>query len=91
MGATDAAAAAWRRLVPEVDVHVVPQGDHLAVVHDHLSILAERLAPYLDGPAPPRPPVPETFAERLRLGLPPFVVDLADAMELAREMWLCLA
>jgi hypothetical protein len=76
--------------VPEVDVHVVP-GNHLAVVHDHLDVLAERLAPYLDGPAPPRPPVPETFAERLRLSLPPFVVDLADAMELAREMSLCLA
>ena len=89
-GSADAAAAAWRRLVPKVDVHVVP-GDHLAVVHDHLDVLAERLAPYLDGPAPPRPPVPETFAERLRLSLPPFVVDLADAMELAREMSLCLA
>jgi len=86
-GPADAAAAAWRRLVPEVDVHVVP-GDHLAVVHDHLDVLAERLAPYLDGHAPPRPPVPETFAERLRLGLPPFVVDLADAMERAREMSL---
>jgi len=70
-----------------VDVHVVP-GDHLAVVHDHLDVLAERLAPYLDGHAPLRPPVPETFAERLRLGLPPFVVDLADAMERAREMSL---
>ena len=73
-GPASAAAAAWRRLVPAVDVHVVP-GDHLAVVHDHLDVLVERLAPYLDGPVPSSQPAPATVAERVRLSLPPFVVD----------------
>jgi amino acid adenylation domain-containing protein len=41
-----AAAAVWGRLVPTVTVHVVP-GDHLAVLHEHLPALADRLAPYL--------------------------------------------
>jgi amino acid adenylation domain-containing protein len=89
-GPASAAAAAWRRLVPAVDVHVVP-GDHLAVVHDHLDVLVERLVPYLETPVPVSQPVPLTVGERLRLSLPPFVVDLAETMERACEMSLCLA
>jgi thioesterase domain-containing protein/acyl carrier protein len=89
-GPASAAAAAWRRLVPAVDVHVVP-GDHLAVVHDHLDVLVERLAPYLEGRVPSSQPAPATVAERVRLSLPPFVVDLVETMERACEMSLCLA
>jgi thioesterase domain-containing protein len=89
-GPADAAAAAWRRLVPAVDAHVVP-GDHLAVVHDHLDVLAERLAPYLDGRAAPSRRAPATLTERLRLGLPPVFVELPEALERAWEISRCLA
>jgi amino acid adenylation domain-containing protein len=88
-GAADAAAAAWRRLVPAVDLHVVP-GDHLAVVHDHLDVLAERLAPYLDGGAA-TVRTPATLPQRVQLSLPPVFVDLAEAIERASEMARCLA
>jgi thioesterase domain-containing protein len=89
-GSASAAAAAWRRLVPQVDVHVVP-GDHLAVVHDHLDVLAERLAPYLEGRPAPAEPGPPTVVERVRLSLPPVVIEFAETLERACEMSLCLA
>jgi thioesterase domain-containing protein len=89
-GSAGAAAAAWRRLVPEVDVHVVP-GDHLAVVHDHLDVLIERLAPYLEAGPAPSAPAPLTLVERVRLSLPPIVLDLAEAVARACEMPICLA
>ena len=45
-GSVDAAATAWRRLVPSVTVRVVP-GDHLAIVHDQLDVLATHLDAHL--------------------------------------------
>jgi hypothetical protein len=66
-------------------------GDHLAVVHDHLDVLVERLAPYLESRPAASEPIPLTLVERARLSLPPVVVDLAEAMERACEMSICLA
>jgi thioesterase domain-containing protein len=88
-GPAAAASEAWRTLVPEVDVHVVP-GDHLAVVHDHLDVLVDRLAPYLQSDAARTPP-PLTRVQRLRLGLPPILVDLVEAMVQVCETSPCLA
>ena len=86
-GPAGAAASVWRRLVPEVDVYVVP-GDHLAVIHEHLDVLLERLAPYLEDRAPP-------FRTEVMVGipfaLPPLVVNLIETIERAGEMSRCLA
>ena len=88
-GPAAAAAAAWGRLVPRVDLHVVP-GDHLAVVHEHLDVLVDRLTPYLDRSAPLEQPASPTLAERLRFGLPSLLVPVAETMERACELSRCL-
>jgi thioesterase domain-containing protein len=88
-GPADEAATVWRRLVPAVDLHLVP-GDHLAVVHDHLDALAARLQPYLETDVS-RGPLPAPLPGRVQLGLPPFFVDLAETLERACELSRCLA
>jgi hypothetical protein len=89
-GSAAAAAAAWRRLVPSVSVHVVP-GDHLAVVHEHLDVLAGELAPYLDDGAVPEASVPDDARAPVHLALLPVVVDLGWLLLRMAELRTCLA
>jgi hypothetical protein len=88
-GPASAAAAAWRRLVPSVSVHVVP-GDHLAVVHEHLDVLAGQLAPYLGDSAAPEAPAPDAARAPIQLALLPVVVDLGWVLLSASELRVCL-
>ena len=88
-GSAAAAASAWRRLVPSVSVHVVP-GDHLAVVHEHLDVLAEHLAWYLEDGRRPADVAPAATMG-LRLGVPPVLMDLAEVLHSVAELAVCLA
>jgi hypothetical protein len=51
------------------------------------------VAPYLEGRPAPAEPEPRSVSvvERVRLSLPPVVVEFAEALERACEMSLCLA
>jgi thioesterase domain-containing protein/acyl carrier protein len=88
-GSAAAAAGAWRRLVPSVTVHVVP-GDHLAVVHEHLDVVADFLASYLEDGRRPAGVGPAATVG-LRLGIPPVLMDLAEVLRSLAELAVCLA
>jgi amino acid adenylation domain-containing protein len=88
-GSAAAAASAWRRLVPAVSVHVVP-GDHLAVVHEHLDVLAEHLASYLEEGRRPAD-VAAAVTVGLRLGVPPVLMNLAEVLHSVAELAVRLA
>jgi amino acid adenylation domain-containing protein len=88
-GTAAAAAAAWRRLVPSVSVHVVP-GDHLAVVHEHLDVLAGYLLRYLDGTATPVAPAPSPAWRPVHLGASVALLDAAKVFQHVSELTVCL-
>ena len=83
-GTAAAAADAWRRLVTSVSVHVVP-GDHLAVVHEHLDVLAGHLAPHLADDARPAAPASHALVPCVPLALAPALVDLGAVLLRAWE------
>ena len=89
-GTAAAAAAAWRRLVPSVSVHVVP-GDHLAVVHEHVDVLAGQLAAHLEDDAGPEELATHAAGPCVQRALAPVLVNLGAALLHASELWGCRA